>query len=150
MQPLKSFRSFLLTENNDSFLITAKNKEEIYKIIFFSVLINLSNINKSFKILHLVQDGISDYIATTCNLSFPTVIFPTILKTAKVIPIHKKNSKLEVLRTNFSVFQYTYFLFLYSVFLLSVDFLTFLREKNPLSQPVWFSKRFLNKPFQIC
>ena len=96
MQPLKSFRSFLLTENNDSFLITVKNKEEIYKIIFFSVLINLSNINKSFKILHLVQDGISDYIATTCNLSFPTVIFPTILKTAKVIPIHKKNSKLEV------------------------------------------------------
>ena len=31
-----------------------------------------------------------------CNLSFSTGIFPTILKTAKVIRIHKKDSRLEV------------------------------------------------------
>ena len=46
--------------------------------------------------MHLVQDQISKHLATICNLSFSTGIFPTILKTVKVIPIHKKDSKLEV------------------------------------------------------
>ena len=93
----KFFRSFLPTKNNDSFIITATNKEEICKVI------SSLNINKSFwpnsiptKILHLVQDQISKHLATLCNLSFSTAIFPTILKTAKVIPIHKRDSRLEV------------------------------------------------------
>ena len=46
--------------------------------------------------MHLLQDQISNHLATICNLSFSTGVFPAILKTAKVIPIHKKNSKLEV------------------------------------------------------
>ena len=46
--------------------------------------------------LHQVQDQISKHLATICNLSFSTGIFPTILKTTKVIPIHKKDSRLEV------------------------------------------------------
>ena len=84
------------SEINDSFLITSTNKEEIYKII------TSLNSNKScgpnsipIKILHL-QDQISNHYATICNLSFSTGVFPAILKTAKVISIHKKNSKLEV------------------------------------------------------
>ena len=92
----KSFRKFLSSEINDSFLITSTNKEEIYKII------TSLNSNKScgpnsipIKILHL-QDQISNHYATICNLSFSTGVFPAILKTAKVISIHKKNSKLEV------------------------------------------------------
>ena len=48
------------------------------------------------KFLLFVQDQISKHLATICNLSFPAEIFPTILKTAKVIPIHKKDSRLEV------------------------------------------------------
>ena len=48
------------------------------------------------KILHLVQDQRSKHLATVCNLSFPTGISSTILKTAKVVPIHKKGYKLEV------------------------------------------------------
>ena len=32
----------------------------------------------------------------TASLSFPTEIFPTILKTAQVVSIHKKESRLEV------------------------------------------------------
>ena len=48
------------------------------------------------KILHLLQDQISNHLATICNLTFCTGIFSAFLKTAKVIPIHKKNSKLEV------------------------------------------------------
>ena len=46
--------------------------------------------------MHLLQDQISNHLATICNLSFSTGVFPAILKTAKVIPIHKENSKLEV------------------------------------------------------
>ena len=93
----KSFKKFLSSEINDSFLITSTNKEEIYKII------TSPNSNKSCgpnsiptKVLHLLQDQIPNHLATICNLSFSTGVFPAILKTAKVIPIHKKNSKLEV------------------------------------------------------
>ena len=93
----KSFRNFLSSEINNSFIITSTNKEEIYKII------PTLNSNKSCgpnsiptKILHLLQDQISNDLATICFLSFSTGAFPTIPKTAKVIPIHKKNSELEV------------------------------------------------------
>ena len=67
----KCFRSFLSTKNNDSFIITAANKEEICKVI------SSLNINKSCepnsipnKILHLVQDQISKHLATVPNLIF--------------------------------------------------------------------------------
>ena len=93
----KFFKSFLSTKNNDSFIITATNKEEICKVI------SSLNISKSCgpnsiptKILHLVQDQIPTHLATICNFSFSTGTFPTILKTVKVIPIHKKDSRLEV------------------------------------------------------
>ena len=93
----KSLKKSLSSEINDSFLITSTNKEEIYKII------KSLNSNKSCgpnsiltKVLHLLQDQISNHFATICNLSFSTGVFSPIVKTAKVIPIHKKNSKLEV------------------------------------------------------
>ena len=93
----KSFNKFLSSEINDSFLITSTNKEEINKII------TSLNSNKSCgpnsvptKVLHLLKNKISNHLATICNLSFSAGVFPAILKTAKVIPIHKKNFKLEV------------------------------------------------------
>ena len=93
----KSFKKFLSSEINDSFLITSTNKEEIYKIIKF-LKSNKSCRPNSIptKDLHILQDQISNHLATICNLSFSTGVFPAILKTAEVIPIHKKNSKLEV------------------------------------------------------
>ena len=93
----KSFKKFLSSEINDSFLITSTNKEEIYKIIKF-LKSNKSCRPNSIptKDLHILQDQISNHLATICNLSFSTGVFPAILKTAKVISIHKKNSKLEV------------------------------------------------------
>ena len=85
------------SEIHDYFLKTSTNNEEIYKIT------KSLNSNKSCgpnsiptKVLHLLQDQISNHLATICNLSFSTGVFPAILKTAEVIPIHKKNSKLEV------------------------------------------------------
>ena len=65
--------------------------------------ISCFNINKSCgpnsistKIIHLVQDQISKHFATICNLYFSTGIFPIVVKTAEVIPIHKKDFKPEV------------------------------------------------------
>ena len=93
----KSFKNFLSPEINDYFLITSANKKEIYKVI------SSLNSNKSCgpnsiptNVLHFLQDQISNHLATICNLSFSTGVFPAILKIVKVIPIYKKNSKLEV------------------------------------------------------
>ena len=93
----KSFKNVLSVGINDIFKIISTNREEICKVI------SSLNINKSCgpnsiptKILHLLQEQISNHLETICNLSFSTGVFPAILKTAKVIPIHKKNSKLEV------------------------------------------------------
>ena len=124
---------FLSTKNNDSFIITATNKEEICKVI------SSLNSNKSCgpnsiptKILHLVQDQTSKHLATICNLSFSTGIFPTILKTAKVIPIRKKDSRLKV--SNYKPIS-----LLFNRDICTADLLNFLRKNS-----------FLNKPCQIC
>ena len=50
----------------------------------------------SNKILETIGDIISDPIAKLFNKSLETGKFPDILKVAKVIPIHKKGSKLEI------------------------------------------------------
>ena len=77
-------------------IITATNKEEICKIISLNTNKFCGPNSIPTKILHFVRDQISKHLATICNLSFSIGIFPTILKTAKVITIHKKDSKLEV------------------------------------------------------
>ena len=92
----KSFRKLLSSEINDSFIITSANKEKNYKILSLKTNKSCRPNNIPTKVLHLLQDQISNHLATICNLSFSTVIFPAVLKRAKVIPIHKNNSKLEV------------------------------------------------------
>ena len=47
------------------------------------------------KLLKLLKNDISEQLAILFNLSFTTSTFPTILITAKVIPIYKKDSKLD-------------------------------------------------------
>ena len=47
------------------------------------------------KVLKRLKNDISDQIAYSFNLSFATGRFPTLLKTAKVIPTHKNESKLD-------------------------------------------------------
>ena len=46
-------------------------------------------------ILHLLKDDISNPLSTIFNLSLKTGIYPELLKSAKVIPIFKKGSKLQ-------------------------------------------------------
>ena len=97
----KSFKNFLSSEINDSFSITSPNKEEIYKVISSLNSNKFCRLNSiPTKVLHLLQDQISNHLTTICNLSFSTRVFPSILKTAEVIPIHKKNSKLKSLTTD--------------------------------------------------
>ena len=47
------------------------------------------------KILKLLKNDISSQLSEILNISFSSGIFPSILKTAKVIPVHKKDSKLD-------------------------------------------------------
>ena len=67
----KSFRNFLSSEINDSFIITSTNKEALYKII------SSFNTNKSYgpnsiptKVLHFLQDQLLNQLATLFNLLF--------------------------------------------------------------------------------
>ena len=47
------------------------------------------------KILKLLINGVSSQLTELCNLSFCRVAFPLIIKTSKVIPIYKRDSKLK-------------------------------------------------------
>ena len=61
----KSFRSFLSTKNNDSFIITTTNKEQIYKVI------SSLNINKSC--VGLIVFQLKSY-------TLPKIKYPNILQ----------------------------------------------------------------------
>ena len=92
----KSFEDYLNNIFHKSFFISPTDSIEICEIIS-----NLS-IDKSqgpngipTKVLHLLKNDISNILADLFNKSFTTGIFPSALKTAKIIPIHKKGNKLE-------------------------------------------------------
>ena len=48
-----------------------------------------------YRILFLLKNDISKQLADLFNLSFMTGVFPSVLKTAKVVPVFKKDSKLD-------------------------------------------------------
>ena len=45
--------------------------------------------------MKLLKNDISSQLSEIFNISFSSGVFPSILKTAKVIPVHKKDSKLD-------------------------------------------------------
>ena len=51
--------------------------------------------SKIFRTLILLKNEISEPLTDLFNLSFMTGIFPSVLKTAKVVLVFKKNSKLD-------------------------------------------------------
>ena len=88
----KSFSDFLPPNIHESIILSQITEDEISKII--------SSLNSSkstgpnsipTKILKLLQVQISKHLTDIFNLSFTTGIFPHSLKSAKVIPIHKKS-----------------------------------------------------------
>ena len=90
----KKYTDYLTNENSDTFFPSPTDKEEI-KFILSSLDINKSTGPYSIprKVLNMLNNDILKQLADLFNLSFPTGTFTTLLKTAKVIPIHKKDSK---------------------------------------------------------
>ena len=92
----KHFSDFLKNRSSISFFISPSDKTEIENVI------SSLDSNKSVgpnsiptKILKLLKNDISSQLSEIFNISFSSGVFPSILKIAKVIPIHKKDSKLD-------------------------------------------------------
>ena len=92
----KHFSNYLSKESDSTIFLQPTDKEEIANII--------SSLNSSkasgqnsipYRILFLLKNEISKQLAGVFNLSFMTDVFPSVLKTAKVVPVFKKDSKLD-------------------------------------------------------
>ena len=91
----KHFSNFLKNRSDDSFFLSPTDKYKIINIISSLDPIKSTGPNSiPTKILKLLKNDISTQISDIFNISFSTGVFPTILKIAKVVPIHKKQSKL--------------------------------------------------------
>ena len=91
----KHVPDYLSNESSSTIFLQPTDKEEIANII------SSLNSNKAsgpnsipYRILFLLKNEISKQLADLFNLSFITGIFLSVLKTAKVVPVFKKNSKL--------------------------------------------------------
>ena len=87
----KSFQDFLHHSNEELLFIRPTDAHEV------NLIISSLNSNKSTgpnrfptKILKLLKNEISTHLADIFNLSFSLGVFPSILKVARVIPVHKK------------------------------------------------------------
>ena len=92
----KSYDSYL-SNHNKNFRITPTNPAEIYDIIKQLNPRKSTGPNSipSFIFLKLAPI-ISIFISNLCNRSLENGVYPEILKLARVIPIHKKGSKLDI------------------------------------------------------
>ena len=92
----KEFHEFLPPSSIKSFFLSPTNKNEIVSIISALDSQKASEPNSiPIKILKLMKNVISNQLAVLFNLSFTSGSFPTTLKTSKVTPIYKKDSKLK-------------------------------------------------------
>ena len=92
----KHFSDFHKNRSNISFFVSPTDKTEIEDVV------SSLDSNKSVgpnsiptKMLKLLKDDISSQLSEIFNISFSSGVFPSILKTAKIIPIQKKDSKLD-------------------------------------------------------
>ena len=92
----KHYTDYLSNANTNTFFLTPTDKNEI------SFIISSLDSHKSsgpngipVKILKLPKNDISEQLSYIFNMSFLTGQFPSVLKIAKTIPIHKKQSKVD-------------------------------------------------------
>ena len=92
----KHFSDYLSNESSTTIFLQPTDKEEITNII------SSLNSNKASgpnsipsRILFLPKNEVSKQLADLFNISFITGVFPSVLKTAKVVPVFKKDSKLD-------------------------------------------------------
>ena len=94
----KQFSDFLKSRTQNSSPLSSTNESEIQNII--SSLDSYKSVGPNSiptKILKLLKNDISSQLADIFNISFSTGVFPTILKLAQVVPVYKKDSKLNFL-----------------------------------------------------
>ena len=92
----KHFSDFLKNRSDISFFVSPTNKTEIENVI--SSLDSNNSVERNSiptKILKILKTYISSQLSGIFNISFSSSVFPSIIKTAKVIPVHKKDSKLD-------------------------------------------------------
>ena len=93
----RSFSSYLKNPVQQSMFISPTDPTEVAECIS-SLDPNKSPGPSSIPpiILSLINTELSIPLSKIINLSFSTGIFPSILKTAKVIPVHKKGDKMDI------------------------------------------------------
>ena len=82
----KHYIDYLSCTNTNTFFLTPIDTNETSFIISKSI---------PAKILKLLKNFISQHLSEIFNMSFPTGQFSSVMKTAKVIAIHKKQSKVD-------------------------------------------------------
>ena len=91
----KHYTDYLSSTNTNTFFLTPTDKNEIAFIISSLDSHKSSGPNYRRKFLKLLKNDISQQLSDIFNMPFLTGQFPSVLKIAKVIPIHKKQPKVE-------------------------------------------------------
>ena len=92
----KHFSDYLSNESYSTIYLLPTNKEEIANIIPFLNSSKVSGPNSiPYRILYLLKNEIPNQLLDLFNFSFMTDVFLFVLKTAKVVPVFKKDSKLD-------------------------------------------------------
>ena len=88
----KHFSDYLSNESDSTIFLQPTDKKEITNIISSLDSSKTSGPNSTpYRILFLLKNDISKQLADLFNLSFLTGVFPSVLKTAKVVPVFKKD-----------------------------------------------------------
>ena len=91
------FSEWLKNPNQRSFFLNPVCSHDVSKVIFSLKKGKSSGPNSiPLEIFDSIHDALSEILSKLINLSFSTGVFPSLLKIAKVIPIFKKGSKLDV------------------------------------------------------
>ena len=91
----KDFSDYLSNENSSTIFQQPTDKEEITNIISSLNSNKASGPNSIPYRIFFLKNEISKQLADLFNLSFMTSVFPSVLKTAKVVPVFKIDSKLD-------------------------------------------------------
>ena len=92
----KHYTDYLSSTNTNTFFLTPTDKNEIAFIKSSLDSYKSSGPNSiPVKILKLLKNDISQQLSDIFNMSFLTGQFPSVLKIAEVIPMHKKQSKVD-------------------------------------------------------
>ena len=91
----KHFSDYLKEECESTIFLKPTSKEEVGSIISSLNSNKASGPNSTPYRILLLKNEISMQLADLFNLSFVTGIFPSVLKTAKLVPVFKKDTKLD-------------------------------------------------------